>query len=155
MVPRLQDELQQTKPFANLESEAYLNLVRTVDCLTRQVCEPLRAEGLSGPQYNVLRILRGAGDEGRTCGEIAARMVSSDPDVTRLLDRLAKRGWLTRTRDESDRRVVRARLSPAGHELLAQLDEPLNDAHRAALGHLGEARLRQLIDLLEAARQPA
>ena len=111
----------------------------------------LKAEELSATQYNVLRILRGA-PEGLPCGEIANRMITRDPDVTRLLDRLEKRGLISRWRDTKDRRMVMARITVDGLKLLARLDEPVQESHRKQLGHLGKERLRALSDLLAVAR---
>jgi DNA-binding MarR family transcriptional regulator len=119
--------------------------------LSRGPARVLKTEDLSSTQYNVLRILRGT-REGLPCGEIAARMITRDPDVTRLLDRLEKRGVISRCRETEDRRSVRARITPEGLKVLARLDAPIQDAHRAQLGHLGKARLRMLADLLNAAR---
>jgi len=99
----------------------------------------------------VLRILRRAPD-GLSCGEIANRMITRDPDITRLLDRLEKRGLISRCREARDRRTVLVRITPAGLELAAELDEPVQSAHRAQLGHLGEKRLRELSELLAACR---
>jgi DNA-binding MarR family transcriptional regulator len=113
----------------------------------------LRPFKLSHSQYNVLRILRGAGAEGLACREIAARMITRDPDITRLLDRLERRGLVARTRDEKDRRVVMVRITPAGLRILMQLDEPIEEVDRRLLEHLGERRLRSLIQLLEATRE--
>jgi DNA-binding MarR family transcriptional regulator len=111
----------------------------------------LKTEDLSGTQYNVLRILRGA-PEGLPCGEIASRMITRDPDVTRLLDRLEKRGLISRCRETKDRRTVMTRIAPPGLKLLADLDEPIRDAHRKQLGHLGPKRLQTLAELLRLAR---
>jgi DNA-binding MarR family transcriptional regulator len=111
----------------------------------------LKTEDLSGTQYNVLRILRGAPD-GLACGEIAGRMITRDPDVTRLLDRLEKRGLISRCRETKDRRTVMTRITPAGLRSLANLDEPVRAAHRKQLGHLGPKRLRALAELLRIAR---
>jgi DNA-binding MarR family transcriptional regulator len=130
---------------------AYLDLLRTTELLSRPLAELLKVEELSSPQYNVLRILRGA-PEGLTCGEIANRMVTHDPDITRLLDRLEKRKLVRRSRDARDRRVVVTRIAPAGLEVLDRLDEPVQEAHRKLLGHLGRSRLRTLGSLLEACR---
>ena len=152
MAGKLQHEIRQTKPFQTLEEEAYLNLERTADVLARLELETLKAEGLSGAQYNVLRILRGAGPAGLPCGEIAARMVTRDPDVTRLLDRLETRGLAQRARDERDRRVVTVRISAGGLRILKKLDRPVLKAHRRQLGHLKQPELRRLIALLEKAR---
>jgi DNA-binding MarR family transcriptional regulator len=133
------------------EEAAFLELVRTGDLLSRGLVRLLKSEGLSPTQYNVLRILRGA-SEGLFCGEIASRMITRDPDVTRLLDRLEKRGLISRCREAKDRRTVMARITPEGLELLARLDEPVQAAHRKQLGHLGRQRLRVLAELLRAAR---
>ena len=153
MGERLRRELKQTKPFKSAEEEVFLQVERTADALQRNVAEVLRPSGLSGPQYNVLRILRGAGADGLACRDIGERMVTRDPDLTRLLDRLEKRGLIRRARDHRDRRVVVTRITDDGLELLAGLDQPLAKAQRAALGHLGAARLKRLADLLEAARE--
>jgi DNA-binding MarR family transcriptional regulator len=136
---------------ASLEEAVYLDLVRTIEFLSRPLIELLKSEDLSTQQYNVLRILRGA-PEGLTCGEIADRMVTRDPDVTRLLDRLEKRKLVRRARDTRDRRVVLTRLAPAGLDVLSRLDEPVQHAHRKRLGHLGATRLRALAELLESCR---
>lgn len=158
MAGRLLAELKQTKPFQHREDEAYLNLIRTADHLRRQVAELLKPHDLSPAQYNVLRILRGAlaeGDErerARTCGDICARLVTFEPDLTRLLDRLLKQGLVERERDDQDRRVVRSRITKRGVELLARLDGPVVEANRLTLGRLGQDRLLQLIDLLEDVR---
>src|SRR5205085_1671757 len=101
----------------------------------------------------VLRILRGAGPDGLPCGEVAARMITRDPDVTRLLDRMEKRKLITRSREKNDRRVVCARIADAGLKLLSELDPIVLQAHRKQLSHMNEAQLRQLIELLELARK--
>jgi DNA-binding MarR family transcriptional regulator len=133
------------------EEAAFLDLLRTADILSRRLIPVLKAEDLSATQYNVLRILRGAG-EGLACGEIASRMITRDPDVTRLLDRLEKRGLISRCRETKDRRTVMARITPEGLKLLARLDEPVQAAHRKQLGHLGRERLRTLTEVLRVAR---
>jgi len=133
------------------EEAAFLDLLRTCDLLSRAPAQVLKTEDLSATQYNVLRILRGARD-GLPCGEIANRMITRDPDVTRLLDRLEKRGLIARWRESKDRRVVLARITPEGLKLLARLDEPVQDVHRRQLGHLGKDRLQALAVLLGTAR---
>lgn len=152
MSPSLQERIKQTKPFENLETEAYLNLVVLAQELTDGVMAVLKRADLSGPQYNVLRILRGAGEAGLNCGEIGRRMIHRVPDVTRLLDRLEARGFILRQRESDDRRVVRVWITPEGLATLAPLDKPLAEAHRNQLGRLGEKKLRALISLLEEAR---
>jgi DNA-binding MarR family transcriptional regulator len=112
----------------------------------------LKAEQLSPTQYNVLRILRGALD-GLPCGEIGQRMITRDPDITRLLDRLEKRGLIARWRDSKDRRMVLARITPEGLKMLARLDGPMQERHRKQLGHLGRERLMALCELLRVARR--
>jgi DNA-binding MarR family transcriptional regulator len=153
MAGHLQSQIMQQKPFQSLEEEAFLNVLRTADVLMQRLSTALKPFKLSHSQYNVLRILRGAGAEGLACQEVAARMISRDPDITRLLDRLEARGLVTRTRDQKDRRVVMARITPEGLALLAQLDGPIGEVDRRQLEHLGERRLRSLIQLLEVARE--
>jgi DNA-binding MarR family transcriptional regulator len=149
----IQAEIGQTKPFDNLEDEALVALQRTADRLHWRLSEMLKAHGLSPTQYNALRILRGAGDEGRACSEIAERMINRDPDITRLVDRLERRGLVARSREGRDRRVITTRITPAGLKLLESLDRPIEDFNRKMLGPLGELRLRTLIQLLEVARE--
>lgn len=136
------------------EEAAFLELLRSTDQLTRELVPVLRAEELSMNQYNVLRILRGA-PNGLPCGEIGTRMITRDPDITRLLDRLEKRGMISRSREARDRRTVLTRITAEGLKLLAQLDEPVRQAHRQQLGHLGRERLKKLCDLLGEARRKA
>jgi DNA-binding MarR family transcriptional regulator len=133
------------------EETAFLDLMRTTDILSRGLVKVLKSEDLSPTQYNVLRILRGA-PEGLPCGEIADRMITRDPDITRLLDRLEKRALISRCRETKDRRMVMARITPDGLKLLDRLDEPVETAHRKQLGHLGQERLSALKELLYAAR---
>src|SRR5580704_3094247 len=137
-----------------LEETAFLELCRTTDMLSRRLSGVLKAEDLSANQYNVLRILRGS-PEGLPCGEIASRMITHDPDITRLLDRLEKRALISRCRETQDRRMVMARITPDGLKLLARLDEPVENAHRKFLGHLGGGQLRALARLLRVARAAA
>jgi len=133
------------------EEDAFLDLLRTTDMLSRGMVGILKSEDLSSTQYNVLRILRGA-PEGLPCGEIANRMITRDPDVTRLLDRLEKRGLISRCRETKDRRTVMARITAEGLKVLARLDEPVLAGHRRQLGHLGRERLKALAELLSVAR---
>jgi DNA-binding MarR family transcriptional regulator len=136
------------------EEAVFLDLLRTTDLLARGLVAILKTEDLSANQYNVLRILRGSPD-GLPCGEIASRMITRDPDITRLLDRLEKRSLISRCRETNDRRMVLARITPDGLKLLGGLDEPIEEAHRRQLGHLGRERLRALTELLHAARSAA
>jgi DNA-binding MarR family transcriptional regulator len=149
---RIQDEIRQSRPIPTLEEEAYLNVQRTANVLLQEVAELLKGHHLTPTQYNVLRILRGAGEAGLTAGDVGDRMITRDPDVTRLLDRLETRGLAERSRCTEDRRVVWTRITPAGLTAIAPLDDPVNELHLRSLAHLGPARLATLIELLEAAR---
>src|SRR5579859_3058940 len=125
----------QRKPrrFACPEEAAFLDLLRTTEILARRPAQALKTEDLSATQYNVLRILRGT-PEGLTCGEVASRMITRDPDITRLLDRLAKRRLISRRRGAKDRRMVLTRITAEGLTLLGRLDRPVQEAHRKQLG---------------------
>src|SRR6202795_2292546 len=140
-----------TRLVGSPEEAAFLDLLRTTDMLSRGLVQVLKTEDLSPTQYNVLRILRGA-PEGLPCGEIANRMITRDPDVTRLLDRLEKRALISRCRETKDRRTVMARIAPEGLRVLARLDDPVQAAHRLQLGHLGLERLQALTELLRLSR---
>ena len=147
-----------------LEAEVYLTLQHVADLLLRPVEETLKAAALSHTQYNVLRILRGANrDAGRSgeqaaesgglpCGEIAARMITRDPDITRLLDRLEARGLVARSRQKQDRRVVTARITSTGIQLLKNLEKPMDAMHRKQFAHLSAAHLRRLLGHLKEIR---
>src|ERR1700704_3192580 len=148
----LQEELKQTVPFSSREQEAYLSLLRTADALESQVEDKLKEFGLTGTQYSALRILRGAGREGIPFSEIGERMITRDPDVTRLLDRLEKRDLVERTRSKQDRRVVCGKITAAGLKLLREMDAPLEKHGREVLRHVGQEKLKELIDLLELVR---
>jgi DNA-binding MarR family transcriptional regulator len=148
----LAGELKKRRPFESPEQEAALNLMRTADWLALAFGRLFRAHGLSAPQYNVLRILRGEGAPLPSL-EIAARMVTGVPDITRLIDRLEGAGLVARRRCEEDRRVVYVALTDAGTAALAALDEPVLALHRTLLGHLGRDDLQALSRLLESARQ--
>jgi DNA-binding MarR family transcriptional regulator len=150
----LRAEIKQKAPFSSIEQEVYLNLLRTGDALSQKVEKVLRASGLSGTQYNVLRILRGAGSQGLTCGETGERMVTHDPDITRLLDRLEKRNLITRARDTRDRRVVKTRITREGLRLLGTLDKPVIEMGRSLFKHMPKRDLRKLSSLLEKVRSP-
>ena len=148
----LQHEIGKRHPFKSEEQEVYLNLARTQSILSAQFSRLFRAHGLSDATYNTLRILRGAGDAGRTCGEIREMLVTEVPDVTRLVDRLVKEGMATRARGSADRRVVKVVISKKGLDRLAELDAPVMELHERQLGHLSAEKLRTLSALLEAAR---
>ena len=138
----------ETASGGSLEHAAFLALQRLAANHGQEVAELLKPAGLSVAQYNVLRILRGADAGGLQCGEIAARMIAKDPDITRLLDRLEKRGLVTRSRGGEDRRVVTTRITGEGRALLAAIDPPMEGLHGSQLGPLGEKKLRQLLELL-------
>jgi len=149
----LREEIRQTKDFPSLEAEVFLNLMRTAEALSVGPDGLLRGAGLSHSQYNVLRILRGAGDSRLCCREIVDRMVTRDPDMTRLLDGLEGKGMVQRIRSEHDRRVIVSQISASGLELLSKLDAPLQAIHTAQFKHLSEPKLKRLTRLLEEARQ--
>jgi DNA-binding MarR family transcriptional regulator len=142
------------RSFGGPEEEVFVSLQRTADLLARSVEHVLRSADVTPQQYNVLRILRGA-PEGLPCSEIGKRMITRDPDITRLLDRLEKRELISRCRETEDRRTVMTRISPQGLRLLHDLDGPVTEAHEQLLGHMGKARLRSLMLLLKTARQKA
>jgi DNA-binding MarR family transcriptional regulator len=143
---------QQTRISASREEELFVNLMRTTEILGWKIAELLKNYELSGVQYNTLRILRGAGKEGLTCGEISERLITKDSDVTRLLERLENRGFIVRERDPNDRRHVITKITKKGLETLAEIDQPMTDLHKQQLGHLGDALIEQLNALLVLAR---
>jgi DNA-binding MarR family transcriptional regulator len=152
--PHLQQELKQTKPFASLHSEAFLNLLRTADQLQRRLHITLKPHGLTVTQYNALRILRGAGDHPLSCSEIGERLISQEPDITRLLDRMERNGWIQRERDHRDRRLVLSRITAEGREQLKKLDGIVDHCVEQMLQHMKTADLQQMIARLEQARHP-
>jgi DNA-binding MarR family transcriptional regulator len=149
---KLRDEIRQARPFASPAEEAFLNIQRTAQTLAARMAEALKPWDLSPTQYNALRILRGAGKQGLACSEIGARMVTADSDITRLLDRLAKKGLVERARGAKDRRVVVARATPKAQRLLAELDGPVTQFVRGAMQGLSARELRQLNAGLEKLR---
>jgi DNA-binding MarR family transcriptional regulator len=152
MPTRLQDEIKQTKPFASLEEEALLSINRTAAVLGHQLADVMKPFGVTPTQYNVLRILRGAGERGLCRHEVRDRLIAQVPDVTRLLDRMEDVGLIERERDAEDRRMVNTRITRKGLRLLDELAGPLVEFQRAQIGHLGREKLRALIDLLAEAR---
>jgi DNA-binding MarR family transcriptional regulator len=149
---RLAAEIRQKKPFALLEEEAVLNLVRTHEFLQQRQADFFKQFQLTPTQYNILRILRGAGKAGVTCSQAAERMVAADPDITRLLDRLEARELIDRQRGSQDRRVVISRITAQGMALLKEIDRPLAEFHKRQFGPLGKEQLAQLIEILESIR---
>jgi DNA-binding MarR family transcriptional regulator len=150
---KIQAEIRQTKPFRCIEEEAFLNIQRTADVMMQDLIQVLKPYGLSPTQYNVLRILRGAGDAGVTCKDIGSRMVTRDPDITRLLDRLERRHLITRSRAKEDRRFVSIQISEDGMEALRELDEPVTEMCLRVMQNLGSDRVQTLIELLEQTRE--
>ena len=152
MPSKLQDEIKQAKPFESAQEELWLNLSRTTAMASHVVEQGLRQHGLSATQYNVLRILRGAGVQGLCQYEIGDRLVAQVPDVPRIVDRMEKAGWVLRQRGASDRRIVMASLTPAGLNLVNSLDEPVVQMIGGIFAGLEEAQVAILNELLVAAR---
>lgn len=148
MAQPLHDELRQSKPFVDVEEEVHVSIARTAALLERTVAQFLRPHGITPTQYNVLRILRGAGAAGLCRNELGERLVTPVPDVTRLLDRMADLKLVARQRSDEDRRLVRTHLTAKGLELVNSLDAPLRTAHRERLKHLSRQRMRDLADTL-------
>ena len=128
---------------------AFLSVVRAAGGLLRDVEVLLNRYELTAAQYNVLRILRGTGEDGACGRAIASRLITAEPDITRLLDRMEKRGLISRRRDAKDRRFVTTRITPSGLEILATLDEPVAELHRGKFARLYRAELQQLTAVLE------
>lgn len=155
MAPDLRTELKQTRPFRSVRHEASLSIQRTAAVLEHSFEAWLKPKGITATQYNVLRILRGAGPAGLCRNEIRERLVRRVPDVTRLLDRLEQQRLIVRARTSSDRRYVTTTITRDGLALLDRLDAAVDEFHRQELGHIDEARLRTLVDLLAAVRHRA
>ncbi len=151
-IRKLQDELQQSKPFASKQEEAMLAVMKTADLVRRSIAAILEPHGVTLQQYNVLRILRGAGPKGLPTLSIGQRLIEETPGITRLLDRMESHGWVTRLRCDKDRRVVYAIISPRGLDLLGGIDPALEKFNHSALPLMTEAQLDQLVALLELAR---
>ena len=152
MAGTLQREIRQTKAIALLEEEASLNIIRTADLLMRRITELFKHHNLSPAQYNVLRILRGAGKEGASCKDIGERLLARDPDITRLMDRLEGRRLVVRGRAKEDRRVVTHCLTKEGLALVNALDRPMDKLHRGVMRGVPHAKLKDLISTLEEIR---
>jgi DNA-binding MarR family transcriptional regulator len=146
-------ELKQTKPFPSKAQEVAVGLMRTADVLRRLVGAVVEPKGITVQQYNVLRILRGAGEKGLPTLDIAERMIESTPGITRLIDRLETKKLVSRERCPTDRRQVFCRITKSGLALLDQLDAPMLEASNSALGHLKKHELASLIDLLDRTRE--
>jgi DNA-binding MarR family transcriptional regulator len=137
-----------------VEDRVFVALLQVADALSQEAEQFLKSAGLTGTQYNVLRILRGAEPQGLPCSAIAGRMISHDPDMTRLLDRMEKRGLITRERQTDDRRVVKTRITPQALSLLKTLDQPVHELHKRQFRHMPATRLKILGRLLEEVRTP-
>lgn len=146
-------ELKQTRQFDLLEEEAHLSIARTAALLEHAMIQVLKPYGLTPTQYNVLRILRGAGSAGLCRNEIGARLLRPVPDVTRLLDRMTELKLIGRAREDADRRLVRTHILPKGLDLLAELDEPVRGFHKERLSRISQQKLRQLADTLAELRE--
>ena len=149
----VKDEIRQRKPFASAADEAVVTLLRTTDVVRRHLQQVVASQGITLQQYNVLRILRGAGPDGLPTLDVADRMIETTPGITRLLERLEKKGLVRRRRCPEDQRRVLCLITPKARRHLAALDEPMSEASGHLMGPLGRHRTRQLIELLDAARQ--
>lgn len=136
------------RPPIPLEDHLFVSILKLADSLSQQAEVVIKSGGLTPAQYNVLRILRGAEPDGLPCRRIAERMISRDPDMTRLLDRMEKHGWITRQRQQDDRRVIKTRITPEGLRLLKKLDQPVHDCHTGQFRHVPASRLKLLAELL-------
>lgn len=149
----LKQEIEQQQPFSSAEEEAMLNLLRTSDCLQRTLHRKIKPWGITTTQYNVLRILRGAQPAGLTCSAIGDRMITAEPDITRLLARLKALKLIRQQHDRRDRRVVWTQISESGLRLLAEMDPVMQRTPADLLGHMSAADIATLTRLLESARQ--
>jgi len=149
----LQAETKTRKPFDSLEAEASLNILRTSVELFTPLNALFRKSGVTQPQYNILRILRGAGEAGIPCQEIGSRMITRMPDITRLVDKLETSGLARRDRTSPDRRVVLVSITDKGEKLLQRLDAPVNAMHKKVLGHMTREDLQAINRLMVKARQ--
>ncbi|HKV63115.1 MAG TPA: MarR family transcriptional regulator [Candidatus Acidoferrum sp.] len=148
-IPIVNSRSKSSSPPVSLENRVFVALLQAADSLGQEAEQLLKSAGLTGAQYNVLRILRGAEPEGLACRAIGDRMISHDPDMTRLLDRLEKRSLITRVRQIDDRRVIKTRITPQALGLLKTLDQPVRELHKHQFRHMSAARLKLLFDLLE------
>lgn len=149
----LRTEIRQRKPFRSLGEEAFLNVARTQAVFAHRLERVLEPRGLSPTQYNVLRMLRGAGQAGLCRNEIRDRLITRMPDVTRLLDRMEDAGLVSRVRSTEDRRLVTTTLTADGRALVDDLDGEIDRVHAEQVGHLSDGQLRTLVELLSLARE--
>jgi len=148
----LQREIRQTRPFRSTRQEALLGLLKTSDVLRRFLATLAEPHGITLQQYNVLRILRGAGPEGLPTLEIAERLIEQAPGVTRLLDRLEGKGLVKRQRCPLDRRQVTCRITPRGLKQLARMDGSMDAADDRGLGMLPDRDVERLVEILDVVR---
>ncbi len=153
MASGLQGDIRQTKPFRSIYEEAELNIVRTASILADEMVQVMKESGVTGQQYNVLRILKGSEPAGLCRNDVRDRMLTRMPDMTRLLDRMEEAGLVKRERSETDRRHVTTHITAAGKQILRDLENPLAEAQKEHLGHMSDKELKQLIDLLTKARR--
>jgi len=153
-IRRLRDEIQQNKPFQNPSHAAAIALLRTADVLRRSIDTVIVPTGVSAEQYNVLRILRGAGDKGLPTLEIAARLLENNPGITRLIDKLETKNLVCRNRCKTDRRQVFCTITKAGADLVASLDEPASHQNHQLFRGLTDIQIDTLIELLDRVRYP-
>lgn len=146
-----------SSPAIPLEDHIFVAILKTADGLSQQAEQLIKSAALTMAQYNVLRILRGAEPEGLLCRGISNRMISRDPDITRLLDRMETHGWITRQREKQDRRVVKTRITEEGLTVLKKLDQPVRELHKGQFSHMSASQLKSLAKLLEEVekREPA
>ena len=150
---KIQSEIKQKRPFRSRQQEAVIALMRTADVVRRRVAAVLEPSGVTPQQYNVLRIILGAGESGIPTLDIADRMIERTPGITRLLDRLEAKRLVRRQRCPTDRRQVLCWITASGLRLLKELQEPVDRADHEAIGSLAAGNLEQFIELLEAVRQ--
>lgn len=152
IIPFVPSKNKPPRPQGSLEERIFIALLKVAGALGQEAEQLTRTAELTGTQYNVLRILRGAEPEGLACRGIGDRMITHDPDITRLLDRMEKRGLISRERQKDDRRVVKTRITQHGLALLKPLDQPMRDLHKRQFRHMAGARLKTLHSLLEEIR---
>jgi DNA-binding MarR family transcriptional regulator len=142
-----------TNSASRLEAQLFVAILKAADSLSQEAEQLIKSAGLTGTQYNVLRILRGAEPDGLLCREISERMISRDPDITRLLDRMENHKLITRERQKEDRRAIKTRVTAEGLKLLKKLDRPVHELHKKQFRHMPPGRLKQLAELLEEVRK--
>lgn len=152
MTTSILEDIKQSRPFRSESHEAYVTLLRTADDAKRFVGQVLEPEGVTLQQYNVLRILRGAGSDGLPTLSVAERMIERTPGVTRLIDRMERKGWVCRQRCTQDRRRVWCRITDEGLDLLARLDEPVDAVDDILAGALNSEELERFLDYMNRVR---